>query len=656
MVTSSDIARASCHIDKSSNSSPQVARCTHLDLEVSVDFEGKVVAGRASYDVEVIKAEGYVDFDAKDLQIRAVEVNGKSSDFELAEGPAGDVSVFGSRLRVSLPASVPTGSSVRVAIDYSTTPRSSAIQWLPPSQTLGGKRPYMFTQCQAIHARTLLPCQDAPAVKVTYKAAVTCKSWATVLMSALSRGKKEKGEDTVHDWEQPVPTSPYLIALCIGDLDSRDISPRCRVWSEPGLVDSVSYEFADTETFLTTAEDLTLKYQWTRYDLVCLPPSFPYGGMENPCLTFVTPTLLAGDRSLADVVAHEIAHSWTGNLVTNATWEHFWLNEGWTMWLQRKIMARVHKDSKFFDFDAIGGWEHLRDDVKLLPDEFTRLVPIIDGRDPDDAFSGVPYEKGFNLLLALERRVGSVAFEEFAKAYVKRFKFVTVTSAEFRTYFDAYFAGSESVRGFEWDTWFHEPGMPKETPTFDRTLSSASENLGNAWMEYDLGKAGEPKVDIKDWTTNQKTCFQDAMIASLEAGGRTLKKSTTAAMDAKYGFSKTKNCEVLFRFCKLAISAEDPAILPVALRLATTAGRMKYCRPLYRALYASKMGKSAAVKAFKENSDFYHAIAAKMIAQDLGLSQEKSEAPSTKGYNFAAIAAVATVIAVVAVVATRKKR
>ena len=204
---------------------------------------------------------------------------------------------------------------------------------------------------------------------------------------------------------------------------------------------------------------------WGRYDVVCLPPSFPYGGMENPCLTFVTPTLLAGDRSLADVVAHEIAHSWTGNLVTNSTWEHFWLNEGWTTWLQRKIMAKMKDDDRFFDFDAIGGWKHLADDVALLPDDFSRLVPIIDGRDPDEAFSGVPYEKGFNLLVDLERRVGQQAFGQYAKTYLGTFKYITVTSTEFRTNFMNYFKVSDNGGGmgerYHWG--YYAVGDPPET-------------------------------------------------------------------------------------------------------------------------------------------------------------------------------------------------
>ena len=700
VASASDHLRAANAVDPSSLSNSCVARAQSLQLNVEVDFASKTVFGTATYEVLTSDKHDdgdlkYVSFDCKDLVITSATVNECKCDFVLVPVDGFDPKIFGLSLRVMLPFSPPPSSTLRVSIAYSTTPNSSAIQWLPPSQTLGKKMPYMFTQCQAIHARTLLPCQDSPAAKITYKANVTAPEWATVLMSALARGQKHKPSNdseekdksaaagsgngkTVWTWEQPKPISTYLIAMVVGDLASSDISPRCRVWSEPGLLDAVAYEFAETEQFLLEAEKLTLPYAWGRYDVVCLPPSFPYGGMENPCLTFVTPTLLAGDRSLADVVAHEIAHSWTGNLVTNATWEHFWLNEGYTMWLQRKIMARVKKDNKFFDFDAIAGWEHLREDIKTLPDDFTRSVPIIKGCDPDEAFSGVPYEKGFNLLYALERRVGSPAFEEFTKSYMKRFQFVTVTSSEFRSFFESYFNGNASVKDFPWDEWFHKPGMPSEEPPFDRTLSQASESLAALWIDFDAAAnpsvAATPSVDISKWTTNQKTCFLDTVLAKVDSRKAPLKCATVRAMDAQYAMSATKNSEVLFRFSKLAIGAEDKSILPVALRFVTTVGRMKFVRPLYRALFASEMGRALAVSTFIENRTFYHAIAAKMVASDMGIADNDASkgggaavgvdkkdggggsSSSTKNKNMLVMAGIVCVAAIVAVTVFGQRR
>jgi leukotriene-A4 hydrolase len=469
---------------------------------------------------------------------------------------------------------------------------------------------------------------------MTYDARVTVPKWATAVMSALSKDATKtntvttnyKG-DRVFEFNQPVPIPSYLFALAVGELDSRDISPRCRVWSEPSMVEAVAFEFSQVEDFLVAAEELTMPYQWTRYDLLCLPPSFPYGGMENPCLTFVTPTLLAGDKSLADVVAHEAAHSWSGNLVTNETWEHFWLNEGWTIFLQRKIMTKVHGDEKFFDFDAIGGWEDLKESVALMPDKYTKLIPDLGDDDPDDAFSSVPYEKGFNLLYTLERMVGADKFAGFMKAYFDKFKFATVTSQKFVEFFETYFKDVPAVRDFDWDKALHKPGMP-EAPTFDRTLSAECEGLSDAWISVDDGETVKevlPKHDISEWSTGQKICFLDAMISTTTERKRPLSLSTIARMKEKYNMHESQNSEVLFRFCMLAVEAGDESILPIVVRFITTQGRMKFVRPLYRALFNSQMGKDIAVSTFLENKDFYHPIAAKMVASDLDPSKSEKK-------------------------------
>lgn len=338
------------------------------------------------------------------------------------------------------------------------------------------------------------------------------------------------------------------------------------------------------------------------------------------CLTFVTPTLLAGDKSLADVVAHEAAHSWSGNLVTNETWEHFWLNEGWTVFLQRKIMTKIHGDDKFFDFDAIGGWKDLQESVGLMPDNFTKLIPELGDDDPDDAFSSVPYEKGFNLLYALEKMVGKKKFARFMKAYFNHFKFSTVTSKKFVEYFESYFVVDvPSVIEFDWDTWLHKPGMP-EAPEFDRTLSAECEGLADAWISVDDGETMKgvlPKHDISKWSTGRKTCFLDALMGTCTERKRPLSLSTVESMKDMYQMHESQNSEVLFRFCMIAIEAGDGSIIPVVIRFITTQGRMKFVRPLYRALYNSDMGKGIAVTTFVANKDFYHPIAAKMIATDL---------------------------------------
>lgn len=650
--------RAANKTDFTSLSDPSVARTTHLDLNVTVSFESQTLTGTASYDVELGQSnasresvQNMLTLDTKFLVISKCCVDNEEVKFTLS--PPHEI--YGTLLSVPLNGK----KKQRVVVFYKTTKQSTAIQWLPPSQTLGKKYPYMFTQCQAIHCRAMVPCQDTPGNKITYDVTVTTPSWATCLCSALQKSRKvdESAKTATSLWSQLNPTSTYLIAFAIGNLASRDISDRCRVWSEPENVDKVAFEFDETESFLKTAEDLTLPYQWGRYDLVSLPPSFPYGGMENPSLTFVTPTLLAGDRSLADVVAHEIAHSWTGNLVTNATWEHFWLNEGWTMWLQRKIMSRMKKDDRFFDFDAIGGYNHLEDDIALLPEEFQRMVPVLDDKDPDDAFSTVPYEKGFNLLYNLEKRVGTPAFEKFAKNYLKHFSKITVTSQEFQDFFMDEFGSHPKMSEFDWDAWLHTGGMPYEAPTFDRTLSEASENLARDWLGNNSGSSNEvPSVDITGWTSNQTCCFLDSLLEQTSEKKKALKIETVRAMDSQYKMSASQNCEILFRFCKLSILAEDSAILPVACRFITSQGRMKYIRPLYRALYASKMGRQVAVDTFIKNKEFYHSIGQTMVGRDLNLTGKEDQNVDNKQRDVLMTVMAVSVVAIFGIVLTRAWR
>ena len=378
-------------------------------------------------------------------------------------------------------------------------------------------------------------------------------------------------------------------------------------------------------------------------------------------LTFVTPTLLAGDRSLADVVAHEAAHSWSGNLVTNETWEHFWLNEGWTVFLQRKIMARVYEDDKFFDFDAIGGWKDLKDSVEEMPEGYTKLIPDLGDGDPDDAFSSVPYEKGFNLLYSLERMVGKEEFGEFTKLYFNEFKFGVISSAKFKNFFESHFKDNVvDVSSFDWETWLYQPGMPEE-PTFDRTLSAECEKLAKAWVSLDeIGGGKSPYTDISDWSTAQTVTFLDALTNFCHDRGEPLSLETIQGMKEAYNMQQSKNSEVLHRFCMLAVAAGDSEIIPTVIRFITTQGRMKFVRPLYRALYKSEMGKDIAVKTFLANRDFYHPIAAKMVATDMSVEKTEdgeSKSKKKKGITLMAVGVGAVVVGVAAVgIALRRGR
>ena len=526
--------------------------------------------------------------------------------------------VFGTPIQVAIPADKRSKGTKFVAkLEYETLPSSSAIQWLTKEQTADKTHPYMFTQCQAIHARSLLPCQDCPSIKTSYTAYVAAPGWSQCMMSAVSDGSSELDTEgyRIFKWKQSVQIPAYLIAIVAGRVESRDIGPRTRVWAEPSVVEAAAFDFAQTEEFICHAESIMdQEYVWGRYDLVCLPPSFPYGGMENPCLTFVTPTLLTGDRSLADVIAHEIAHSWTGNLITNHTWEHFWLNEGWTVWLQRKIMSRIHSP-EYFDFDSIIGWKHLSDSVDVYGEQhpFTLLVPTIAGVDPDDSFSSVPYEKGFNFLYYMSKIVGSENFDEFAKAYVQKFKYGTVTTDQFCSFFRAHFdARNIDYSQVDWDAWISKPGMPPVTPDFDQTLSNDCTAVANRWLlneECTLATS-------KSWTSSQYVVMLEKILTDL-GQEKELPESTLKRMEEIYEFSKTRNAEIRFCWQKLCLRSHVSFIFEQVEAFLKEQGRMKFVRPLFRELQQTDEGKKLANRIFSEWKMNYHPIAQKMIAKDL---------------------------------------
>eukprot|EP00606_Chrysophyceae_sp_TOSAG23-5_P000806 GSChrysophyteH2.ASY1.ANO1.1612.1 assembled CDS len=558
---------------------------SHTRTPTPLSRLSQVLHGSATHTVKVLTdGTGIVSFDSSELEVQGATVDGK--DATVTTSPQHEC--LGTRLSVAIPENKRTvGSTIAVCFNYKTSTTASAIQWAEAAATADKKHPYVYTQCQAIHARSLLPCQDSPGVKTTYTAEVTAPEWCTVLMSAVATGvTKHKGK-SVHNWNQKVPTPAYLIALAAGSLSFRDISDRVRVWSEPSVVQQAADDFSGTEDFVKAAEHFTCPYEWGRYDVLCMPPSFPYGGMENPCLTFVTPTLLTGDKSLADVIMHEIAHSWTGNLVTNQTWNHFFLNEGWTMWLQRKIEQRVKGD-----------------DIALFGEDnpLTQLVCPLGEQDPDDSFSSVPYEKGFTLLYYLETLVGHAHFEQFAKHYVNSFKFKTVTSGLFKDCFIAWCkdpkhkltdAQKKSVDNVDWDDLFHSPGMPKVVHDFSNSLSDASKQLAAKWLAAIAANNYEGKFSAKDFmnfNTQQKLIFLDEIL---------------------------ETCE------------KSAWILPSAKEFLLKQGRMKFTRPLYRLLAASKMGATLAHETFAEHSMIYHPIARKMVKSDLEKASSKGGASSS---------------------------
>jgi leukotriene-A4 hydrolase len=465
----------------------------------------------------------------------------------------------------------------------------------------------------------MVPCQDTPSVKAPYTAEVTASSDLTVLMSAVRQGEPTDAGNgkKLHKFFQKIPIQSYLIAIAAGNIESRKIGPRSHVWSEKELVDKAAFDFSETETMLQKAEELCGPYVWGVYDILVLPPSFPYGGMENPCLTFATPTLLAGDRSLASVVAHEIAHSWSGNLVTNKNFEHFWLNEGFTVFTERKIIGRMSGESARH-FGGIGGIKNLKDGIAVLGETnpLTALVVDLEDVDPDDAFSVVPYEKGSAFLWYLEDLVGGPAvFEPFLKKYYDHYKYQSIDSYEFKKFFLDNFASEPKVFEIDWDTWYKAPGMPKIMPNYDDSLAKACSELRKRWVDWsEDADCPFDKSDLKNFSVGQIIEFLAQLLEE-----EPLSVAKLSKMQELYDLSSSTNSEIKFRWIRLGLKGHWDDAVPRAVQMVTEQGRMKFLRPLYRDLFAWDKTKELAVSTFQKNRSSMMHVAAYCVENDLKL-------------------------------------
>lgn len=584
-------------------------RTRSWSLRLAVDFSRKVISGDATLVLERASG-GAFDLDTKALVIRrAVADSGAEVPFELGS----DQPVLGRRLRLTLPAGTKS-----VTISYETSPAAVGLQWLSPEQTEGKRHPFLFSQCQAIHARSVLPCQDSAIARVSYEAEVLVPEGLTAVMSAGAAGDAPAGPGLrAFKFRMPQPIPSYLFALAVGQLEGRDLSPRSRVWAEPATIEKAAWEFADTEAMIARAEALFGPYDWDRFDMLVLPPSFPYGGMENPRMTFLTPTLLAGDRSLVDVVAHELAHSWTGNLVTNATAEHFWLNEGFTVWAERRILKAMRGDEAAALSWAVGQHD-LEEALGRFKDhpELTNLRTHLEGVDPDDAFSNVPYEKGSRFVVTLERAVGEERFDAFVKSYMKRFRFQSITTEQFCAFVEENFPGLLAKVGA--DAWLHRPGLPDGAPRFVSAKRDELTALASSWKE------GAPPDAAR------LTSLSPAeLLLYLQNLPRVLSAADCAWLDRTLELTARGNYEILVSWLVVALPSGHPPAFPRARQVLTTVGRMKYVRPLYLALGKTPQGRALARDVFASASPAYHTLT-RRIAETI-ISSFSAETAATAG-------------------------
>ncbi|TVY64272.1 Leukotriene A-4 hydrolase-like protein [Lachnellula suecica] len=590
----------------------------HTVADLAIDFKNQKLTGTATLQLESIteKESEEIILDTSFLDVQSISLNGSKSTWEVKDRSE----PYGSPLIVQVPGGAAKGTIVSLDITLSTTDKCTALQWFAPAQTSNKKFPYMFSQCQAIHNRSIFPCQDTPDVKSTYDFKI--RSPLPVVASGLPTGASnfvhgENGESgtLLYSFHQEIPMPSYLFALASGDIATASIGPRSLVVTGPEELSDAKWELEnDTEKFIEVAEKLIFPYAWTQYNVLVLPPSFPYGGMENPTFTFATPTIISGDRENVDVIAHELSHSWSGNLVSNGSWEHFWLNEGWTTYLERRIQAAVHGESHR-DFSAIIGWKALEDSVALFgkDHEFTKLIIDLKGKDPDDAFSSIPYEKGFHFLYYLEKLVGKSSWDKFIPHYFKTWLKKSLDSYDFKAtlldFFASDKAASKALESVDWDTWFYAPGLPPK-PKFDTSMVDKCYALADKWVSKDFSPAPS---DIEGWAANQTVVFLEKVQLFKEP----LTPSQSQAMGKAYSLATSRNVELSSRYFGIGLTAKDESVYQPAAELLGKVGRMKFVRPLYRKL--EQVDRPLALKTFEKNKDFYHPICKGLVEKDLGL-------------------------------------
>ncbi|NTX01152.1 MULTISPECIES: M1 family metallopeptidase [Myxococcus] len=554
-----------------------------LDWKARVDFRTRRLHAEATLTLKEASA-GPLDLDTRDLEIlRVVDGNGRPLPYMLAPPEP----ILGSRLRVELPSGVR-----QLTVHYRTSPTASALQWLTPSQTAGGQHPFLYSQCQAIHARSVVPLQDTPRIRIRYRASLRVPKALKAVMAASFVRREEHGVEAEEHYEMPQPVPPYLLAFAVGSLAPKELGPRSRVWAEPELLEDAAEEFSGVDDMLRAAESLFGPYDWERFDLLTMPPSFPYGGMENPRLTFLTPTLIAGDKSLVNVVAHELAHSWTGNLVTNASAEHFWLNEGFTVFAERRILEALAGPEVAALNAALGrraldeALHHFREHPHL-----TALRTHLTGVDPDEAFSQIPYEKGYLFLRAMEDAVGREAFDGFLRRYLATYRFRALTTEEFIAFTERELPGV--LAKVDAEAYLQRPGVPASAPS---PRSSRLEALQRA-------RGTVPSVEAaKDWTPAEWQLFLEWMPSDAP-------KDLFRQLDERFAFTRSRNSEVLVAWLVAALRAGwEPAVGRTEAFLGEV-GRMKYLKPLYGVLAASREHRALARSLFKQYGERYHPIA-----------------------------------------------
>ncbi|CAA9196260.1 hypothetical protein FLA105534_01055 [Flavobacterium bizetiae] len=589
------IEKTAAVTDEHSYSKPELAVVKHLDLDIKVDFDTQTISGKASWLIDNASKGNEIIFDENTLNITKVTLGDdeKETKFELGK----DVEFHGKPLHITIE---PT--TTKVNIYYSTTKDAVALQWLKPEQTADKKKPFLFSQGESVWSRTWIPCQDSPGIRFTYNAKVTVPKDLLAVMSAVNPQKKN--DTGVYTFKQDKAIPSYLMAIAVGDLEFQSIDNRTGVYAEPSMLKKSAWEFAELGKMVVAAEKLYGPYRWGRYDVLVLPPSFPYGGMENPNLTFLTPGVIAGDRSLTSLLAHELGHSWSGNLVTNATWDDIWLNEGFTTYVEHRIGEAIFGE-KEFEMQNVITRKELVDNVAEYGDTSpdTRLKVSLTGRNPDDGISMIPYVKGYAFLRVIENAVGREKFDVFIKNYFDAHAFKSITTEDFLKYYNENLIKGDKALAdkIKAEDWIYKPGIPSNITPVSSADFDAIDKIQKSWRE--TGVAGLSK---KITTTAEKQHFIDHLPADITA-------KEMEAIDKEFNFTNGGNFIIKRQWFVQAISHQYKAANPAIEQFLIGSSRTGSVMMLYKEMAKTPEGKVWANKIFDKAKSGYHATTVQAV-------------------------------------------
>jgi aminopeptidase N len=575
--------------DEHTFSKPELAVVKHLDLDIKVDFDTQTISGKASWQIDNISKGNEIIFDENTLEITKVTLGDdeKETKFELGN----EVEFHGKPLHITI-----EPNTTKVNIYYKTTKDAVALQWLTPQQTADKKKPFLFSQGESIWSRTWIPCQDSPGVRFTYNAKVTVPKDLLAVMSAVNPQKKN--DTGVYTFKQDKAIPSYLMAIAVGDLEFQSIDNRTGVYAEPSMLKKSAWEFAELGKMVVAAEKLYGPYRWGRYDVLVLPPSFPYGGMENPNLTFLTPGVIAGDRSLTSLLAHELGHSWSGNLVTNATWDDIWLNEGFTTYVEHRIGEAIF-GKKEFEMQNVITRKELVDNVAEYGDTNpdTRLKVSLTGRNPDDGISLIPYVKGYAFLRVIENAVGREKFDIFIKNYFDAHAFQSITTEDFVKYINENLIKGDKALAdkIKLEDWIYKPGIPSNITAVSSADFDAIDKIQKSWRE-----TGVKGLSQKITTTSEKQYFIDHLPTDITP-------KEMEALDSEFNFTKGGNFIIKRQWFVPSIRYKYTLAYPAIEQFLISTSRTGSIMMLYKEMAKTPEGKVWAKQIFDKAKSGYHA-------------------------------------------------